>query len=173
MSRLSTRLTATVTVCGALLAVAALPAAAADHDRNHPQRSSVVLGAVQSDRPGPDNRPGPGNRPGPDNRSARSLNAEWVTVTNTGRSAVDLGGWTLSDTDHNTYRFGHLHLGGHQSVRVHTGVGRNTGRDVYQGRRSHVWDNVDTATLRDSRGHVVDSESWGRRHGGGGRTGRA
>jgi hypothetical protein len=159
VSRFSTRLTATVVACGALLAVTALPATAADRDRHNSQRSSVVLGAVQYDSPGPDNR------------SARSLNEEWVTVTNIGRSAVNLGGWTLSDTDRNVYRFDYLRLGGHQSVRVHTGFGHDTSRDVYQDRRSYVWDNADTATLRDSRGRVVDSESWGRHHEGGGREG--
>jgi hypothetical protein len=113
----------------------------------------VVIGAVQYDSPGPDTR------------STRSLNAEWVTVTNTGRSAVNLAGWTLTDTDRHTYRFHYLRLGGHQSVRVHTGIGRDTGRDVYQDRRAYVWNNTgDAATLRDNRGHLVDTKSWGRHH---------
>ena len=151
LSRFTTRLTATVAAAGALLAVAALPAAAVDQHRHHPQRASVVLGSVQY------------NSPGRDNGSTRSLNAEWVTVTNVGRSSVDLRGWTLSATDrHTTYRFDHVRLAGHASVRVHSGVGRDTTRDLYQDRRTYALRNAsDTVTLRDSRGHVVDTESWG------------
>jgi hypothetical protein len=152
VSRFTSRFVATALASGALLAAAALPASAADHHQRFPQRSSVVLGAIQYDSPGPENR------------SVRSLDEEWVTVANTGRHAVDLAGWTLSSSDRHTYRFGHLRLAAHASVRVHTGVGRDTARDVYQDRRDYVWDNhADTATLRDNRGHVVDTESWGHR----------
>ncbi|WP_328535321.1 lamin tail domain-containing protein [Streptomyces sp. NBC_00344] len=149
MSRFATHLAATLVASSALLAAAALPAAAADHGRSA-HRSPVVLGTIHS----------AGHI-----RSARALNTEWATVTNTGRNTVNLSGWTLSDADHHTYRFHHLLLGGHRSVRVHTGVGRDTGSNVYQDRRSSVWDSHDdTATLRDGRGHVVDSKSWGRRN---------
>jgi len=100
-----------------------------------------------------------------DNRTNTSLNNEWVTVVNTGRGAVSLSGWTLTGASRHTYRFTHLRLAGHSAVRVHTGVGRDTTRDVYQDRREYVWNNDhDAATLRDSRGHAVDSKSWGHRH---------
>lgn len=114
------------------------------------RRSPVVIGQVQH------------NSPRRDFRSNRSLNAEWVEVTNNGRRAVDLDGWTLSDSDGNRYRFDDLRLPARSSVRVHTGRGFDTRHDVYQGRRSYVWDSRDTATLRDDRGRVVDFESWGR-----------
>ncbi|MEV7404411.1 lamin tail domain-containing protein [Streptomyces sp. NPDC091267] len=162
MSRSARRITATVLASGALLAAAALPAVAdghghdRDHGRGHSQpapRSAVVLGAVQY------------NSPGRDNGSNRSLNGEWVTVTNTSRHTVNLRGWTLSDESHRSYRF-NLRLAGRSSVRVHTGVGRDNSRDVYQDLRRYVWDSNDTATLRDDRGHKVDSKSWGRHHGG-------
>ncbi|WP_327365707.1 lamin tail domain-containing protein [Streptomyces sp. NBC_01217] len=152
MSRSARRFTATVLASGALVAAAALPATAADHDRGHGQsypRSAVVLGAIQYDSPGFDNG------------TNRSLNSEWVTVTNTSRYPVNLRGWTLSDESRNTYRF-NLWLAGRSSVRVHTGIGRDTSRDIYQDRRSYVWDANDTATLRDARGYRVDSTSWGR-----------
>ncbi|MEV5158477.1 lamin tail domain-containing protein [Streptomyces sp. NPDC053728] len=159
MSRSARRITATVLASGALLAAAALPATADGRGHGHghdrpAQRSAVVLGKVQYDSPGRDNG------------SNRSLNAEWVTVTNTSRHAVNLRGWTLSDESRRTYRFD-LRLPARSSVRVHTGVGRDTRHDVYQDRRNYVWDNRDTATLRDNRGNKVDSKSWGRnQHGG-------
>ncbi|MGW2474260.1 lamin tail domain-containing protein [Streptomyces sp. NPDC001665] len=158
MSRSARRITAAVLASGALVAAAALPAVAdgrdhgRDHDRgHHAPRPTVVLGKIQYDSPGRDNG------------SNRSLNGEWVTVTNTGRHTVNLRGWTLSDESHRTYKFD-LRLPGRSSVRVHTGVGRDTRHDVYQDRRNYVWDNIDTATLRDAHGHKVDSKSWGHRH---------
>ncbi|MEU1930664.1 lamin tail domain-containing protein [Streptomyces sp. NPDC019826] len=161
MSRSARRITATVLASGALLAAAALPATADGRDHGHhrpAQRSAVVLGEIQYDSPGRDNG------------SNRSLNAEWVTVSNTGRHAVNLRGWTLSDESRRTYTFD-LRLPGRSSVRVHTGVGRDTRHDVYQDRRHYVWDSRDTATLRDNRGHKVDSKSWGRYRDGGHRDG--
>lgn len=156
MSRNAQRLTATFLASGALMAAAALPATAADHDhgRHLPYRTAVSIGAVQYDSPGPENR------------SIRSLNSEWVTVTNNSRSGVNLDGWTLSNSGHRSYRFHGLRLRGHESVRVHTGNGRDTNRDVYQDRRDYFWNNYsDTATLRNDRGRTVDTESWGRHHG--------
>ncbi|HEY9330213.1 MAG TPA: lamin tail domain-containing protein [Streptomyces sp.] len=163
MSRSARRITATVLASGALVAAAALPAVADDHDhghghdhghsRGHAPRSAVVLGKIQY------------NSPGRDNGSNRSLNGEWVTVTNTSRHSVNLRGWTLRDESRRTYRFD-LRLPGRSSVRVHTGVGRDSRTDVYQDLRRYVWDSSDTATLRDAHGHKVDSKSWGHRHGG-------
>ncbi|WP_326665610.1 lamin tail domain-containing protein [Streptomyces sp. NBC_00385] len=155
MSRSARRITAVVLASGALVAAAALPAVADDHGhgRGHAPRSAVVLGKIQYDSPGRDNG------------SNRSLNGEWVTVTNTSRHSVNLRGWTLRDESRRTYRFD-LRLPGRSSVRVHTGVGRDSRTDVYQDLRRYVWDSSDTATLRDAHGHKVDSKSWGHRHGG-------
>ncbi|WP_327286871.1 lamin tail domain-containing protein [Streptomyces sp. NBC_01198] len=153
MSRIAFRLVSAALAAGAIVAAAALPASAADHGRSGPARSRVVIGDVH--------HAGRGS----DVRSNRSLNEEWVTVTNKGRHSVRLDRWTLTDADHHVYRFGHVSLRGHQSVRIHTGNGRNTDRDLYQDRRASVFDKSrDTATLRDGRGHVVDTESWGGRH---------
>ncbi|MEV4440447.1 lamin tail domain-containing protein [Streptomyces sp. NPDC049577] len=119
--------------------MAAVPAAASP---------AVGFGAIQYDSPGKDTR------------SNASLNAEWVTITNRSDRAVDLGGWTLSDASRHTYRF-HLKLGAHRSVKVHTGIGRDTAADVYWGSRAYVWNNDrDAATLKDSRGRVVAVKSW-------------
>ena len=78
---------------------------------------------------------------------------------------MNLDGWTLRDGDRNRYRFNHVRLAGHATVRVHTGVGRDTRTDLYQDRHHYVWGNYsDTATLRDDRGRTVDTESWGHGH---------
>ncbi|MGW7331565.1 lamin tail domain-containing protein [Streptomyces sp. NPDC054840] len=148
------RLLAAVLAAGALVGAAAVPAAAHDDDRHgrhghHAQHSSIVIGDVQHDRRDRD-------------RDNRALNREWVEVKNTGRHSVNLRGFTLTDRDGNRYRFDHLRLDGRSSVRVHTGNGRDTHRDVYQDRRHQIWDERDTATLRDNRGNVLDTQSWGR-----------
>ncbi|MFE6974235.1 lamin tail domain-containing protein [Streptomyces sp. NPDC057682] len=146
------RIAATVLTAGALVSAAALPASAHDHDR-HPSRAQVVISDVRADSPGRDDG------------SNRSLNAEWVELTNRGRHAVNLDGWTLRSSDGHRYRFDDVRLAGRATVRVHTGHGRDTRTDLYQDRRDYVWDNyTDTATLRDSRGRTVDTESWGRGH---------
>ncbi|MFG2622504.1 lamin tail domain-containing protein [Streptomyces sp. NPDC048507] len=102
--------------------------------------------------------------PGRDDHSNRSLNAEWVEVTNTTRDGINLRGWTLKDADGNRYRFGNIRIHSHATIRIHTGAGRDTRTDLYQGSREYIWGNrADTATLRDDRNRVVDTETWGRR----------
>ncbi|MCX4825612.1 lamin tail domain-containing protein [Streptomyces sp. NBC_01142] len=161
-SRTTRRLVAALLATGALVGAAALPASAddrRDHGRHQQARSAVVLGDIQYDSPGRDTR------------SNRSLNAEWVDVTNNGRRAVDLDGWTLTNRDGDRYHFDNLRLAGHSTVRVHTGHGRDTRRDVYQDRSDYVWDDrSDTATLRNDNGRTVDTDSWGRGHHNNGRT---
>ncbi|OKI61172.1 lamin tail domain-containing protein [Streptomyces sp. MJM1172] len=119
--------------------------------RDHRAPSSIAIGEVQNEDGGRGDRFG------------RALNREWVEVKNTGRHAVNLRGYTLTDEQGNRYRFPDFRLDGRSSVKVHTGQGRNTRHDLYQDRRRQVWDDSDTATLRDDRGNIIDTESWGRR----------
>ncbi|MFE6853851.1 lamin tail domain-containing protein [Streptomyces sp. NPDC057674] len=134
-----------------MVSVVALPASAHDGDRHRTPK--VEISAVQADSPGRDNR------------SVRSLNAEWVEITNNTRNAINLNGWTLNDEDGHRYKFNDYHLAGRSFVRIHTGEGRDTRTNVCQDRRNYVWDNdSDTATLRDACGRTVDTESWGHRH---------
>ncbi len=145
------RIAATLLAAGAVVSAAALPAAAHDGDRHRQPR--VEISAVQADSPGRDNG------------SNRSLNAEWVEITNNTRRVVNLNGWTLRSSDGDRYRFDNVRLAGRATVRIHTGVGRDTRSDLFQDRRHYVWDNrSDRATLRDNRGNTVDTESWGRRN---------
>ncbi|MEU5380534.1 lamin tail domain-containing protein [Streptomyces sp. NPDC005968] len=143
------RLAAVALTAATLGSLAAVPATAA----GRPHRPDVQISRVQYDSPGRDDR------------SNRSLNGEWVQITNNTRRAINLDGWTLSDRDHHTYRFHHYRLAGRATVRVHTGIGRDVRTDLYQDRRAYVWNNdTDTATLRNQRGRTVDSISWGHRH---------
>ncbi|WUC68893.1 lamin tail domain-containing protein [Streptomyces sp. NBC_00667] len=145
------RVVAAFLAAGALVGAAALPASASG-DHHRATHSSVVIGSVQHESH-------------VRNVSNHALNREWVEVKNTGRRSVELRGYTLTDKQGNRYRFAGLRLEGGHSVKVHTGQGRNTHRDVYQNRRQQIWDARDIATLRDDRGRVIDTESWGGRQG--------
>ncbi|MFE9808787.1 lamin tail domain-containing protein [Streptomyces sp. NPDC005548] len=145
------RLVAAALAAGALVGSAAVSASAAPGPRA--ERSPVAISRVQSDAPGVDSR------------SNRSLNGEWVEVTNSTWRAVSLNGWTLSDRDGNRYTFHQYRLAARSTVRVHTGVGHDTSKDLFQDRRREVWDNrSDVATLKTDHGRFVDSVSWGQRH---------
>ena len=103
-----------------MVSAVALPASAADR---RPERPKVEISAVQYDSPGRDDR------------SNRSLNKEWVELTNTTRRAVNLDGWTLEDESGRTYTFDNYRLAGRATVRIHTGEGRDTRTGVSDGCR--------------------------------------
>jgi hypothetical protein len=102
------------------------------------------------------------NSPGSDNRSNASLNAEWVKLRNRTAHPVSLSGWTLRDTSRHVYHFAvGYSLRAHGTVRVHTGSGRDTQRNLFQDRRAYVWNNDgDTAILRGPAGNVRDRCSY-------------
>ncbi|MEU5087460.1 lamin tail domain-containing protein [Streptomyces sp. NPDC021356] len=144
--------------------MAALPASADDpagnprpqshqshpsHKSNHSHHQSVVISGVHLDDRARAHH------------SDRALNTEWVEITNNSRRDVNLDGWTLADQHGHTYTFRHYRLDGRATVRVHTGYGHDTHRDLYQDRRTSVWDRHDTATLRNDHRRFVDSVSWG------------
>ncbi|MGW1622475.1 lamin tail domain-containing protein [Streptomyces sp. NPDC002172] len=148
------RLTAAAGVAAAAVGALTLPAAAAGQHTARPH-SDVVISSVQYDSPGRDDR------------SNRSLNKEWVDITNTTRRTVNLDDWTLTDRAGHTYTFRHFHLQARATVRVHTGEGQDSRTDVYQDRRTYVWNNdTDTATLRNNHDRVVDEVTWGQHRGG-------
>ncbi|MGW2419524.1 lamin tail domain-containing protein [Streptomyces sp. NPDC001709] len=147
------RTTAVTAVAAAVVGALALPAAATGHQAGGTHHGVVFISGVRHAWQG---------------RAAHSngsLNKQWVDVTNNTRRAVNLDNWKLSDANGHTYTFHHVLLAGRATVRVHTGVGRDTKTDLYQDRRTRVWDvNADTATLRDARGRLVDTYAWGRSH---------
>jgi len=99
--------------------------------------------------------------PGSDDRSNSSLNAEWMVVKNTNPEAVSLRGWTLRDASGHTYTFRSLTLGAGETVRVHTGSGRDTSSHVYWGSGNYVWNNTsDRAELRRPTGTLKDTCTW-------------
>jgi micrococcal nuclease len=90
-------------------------------------------------------------------------NDEWVDLTNTGTTAVDMTGWVLKDeSSTHRYRFpSRFTLEPGAEVRVFTGCGTDTATEFYWCNDSAVWNNDgDTAFILDSSGNIVDSEGY-------------
>lgn len=98
--------------------------------------------------------------PGKDTRSNASLNGEWVQIKNQTRSSRSLRGWSLRDRSGHVYVFGAYTLRPGKTVKIHTGRGKNTASQRYQGKRTYVWDNRDSVSLRTAAGRVADTCSW-------------
>ena len=90
------------------------------------------------------------------------LNDEYVVITNTDTVTHVIGGWRLRDRANHVYVFpSGASIGPKRSVRIHTGSGKNTPFDRYQGRGYYVWNNdTDTAYLRDANNRGGDTCSW-------------
>lgn len=97
-----------------------------------------------------------------------NINREYLTVKNTGHKVVRLHGWKAVDmrqanTGSNAnYRFkAHFRLRPGHSVRLHSGKGRNTRKDLYWGLSRMRWNNAgDTAYLNNRAGKTVSTCSY-------------
>ena len=92
-----------------------------------------------------------------------NLTDEYVTLTNTGDDALDVGGWTVSDEADHVYTVAEgTKIASGASLTVYTGSGSDTGTDRYWGRDSPVWNNDgDTVTVRDAEGVTVATRTYG------------
>lgn len=93
-----------------------------------------------------------------------NLNGEWVRFTNRGTEPVDLDGWEVADESaSHRYRFSDLRLDPGGSVTLFTGCGTDDDTSRYWcASGSAVWNNSgDTVFLRDGRGNIVVSLSYG------------
>lgn len=91
-----------------------------------------------------------------------NLNDEYVVLENTGQESLDVSGWTVSDTDEETYTFPDgTGLGPGESLTLHTGSGSNTESDHYWGKGRAIWSNDgETATVKDDTGSLVTNRSY-------------
>ena len=102
------------------------------------------------------------NSPGPDTGSNASLNAEYVVIKNMTTTNRSLTGWTLKDKAGHTYRFPTFTLKAGAKVYVRTGKGTATATTRYYNYSWYVWNNTgDTAYLRDAKGYLQHSCTWG------------
>ena len=111
--------------------------------------SPITISGVQYDSPGSDLG---GNR---------TLNAEWVRLTNRGSRATTLTGWTLRDRANHVYRFGTFRLGAGKSVVIHTGRRTNTAAHRHWRSGWYIWNNDgDRAGLKNRAGTTVSTRTW-------------
>lgn len=131
-------------LCAALLAVPAAPAAEPPlrfHDSQY-------------------------DSPGKDDRSPASLDAEWISLINTGKTPVHLKGWSVGEAQGRVYTFGAVVVPVKGKITLHTGRGTDTSTDLYWNSGNHVWNNTgDQATLRDPAGRTRDLCGWGHLNG--------
>jgi micrococcal nuclease len=91
-----------------------------------------------------------------------NLNDEYVTVENTGSKALDLSGWTVTDTAGHTYTVPNdVSLGPGESITLHTGSGTDTQADLYWDRGGAVWNNGgDTVTVTTDTGSTAAQRAY-------------
>jgi hypothetical protein len=104
------------------------------------------------------------NSKGSDTGSNKSLNLEYVKLTNKTKKTVNLRYWTVRDRAGNVYKFtSNFPLAAGKSVYLRTGKGKNTSTTRYWGRKGYVWNNTgDTAYLRSSANKTIDTCGWGK-----------
>ncbi len=107
--------------------------------------AAISISSIQFDAPGDDRK---------------NLNGEWIRVTNSGQSPVDMTGWRLYDESGRVYVFPRFALSPGDSAKVFTGQGLDSTTKLYIGRGSPIWNNNgDTALLGDAGGNVVSQRS--------------
>ena len=88
---------------------------------------------------------------------ADALVEEWVEFENVGEGSLDMGDWTLLDSEGWEFHMpSAFTLGAGETFRLHTGSGEWTDSDLYWGVERPVWDNdEDTVKARDADGRTV------------------
>jgi hypothetical protein len=87
---------------------------------------------------------------------AGDLEAETIVLRNEG-GAVSLEAWTLSSGTTEPFALPAVTLFTEGELRVHTGEGDDTPRDLYWGQAQPIWREGELVTLRDAAGNVVDT----------------
>lgn len=84
-------------------------------------------------------------------------NQEYVKITNSGKTSVNLKGWKIKDKGaKHTYTFSSYTLKSKATVTLRSGKGRNSGSTLYWNKYSFIWNNNgDTAYLYNAQGKLV------------------
>lgn len=90
-----------------------------------------------------------------------NLNGEYVSFRNNCNITINMNGWTLKDSGTKVYKFGRGFLGPEGSVKISSGCGNNTDKDLFWCSKRSVWNNNgDALYLRNSQGFLVLTESY-------------
>jgi hypothetical protein len=83
---------------------------------------------------------------------AGSLPDERMIISNSGSKALELSGWSLSDTNGAVYTFPQLTLYPGVKMELHTKAGVDSPTDLYWGLNSPIWTSGELAALYDNQG---------------------
>jgi hypothetical protein len=88
-------------------------------------------------------------------------NQEYVKITNSGKTSVNLKGWEIKDEGaKHTYTFSSNTLKSKSSITLRSGHGKDSGSTLYWNRYLFIWNNDgDTAYLYNAQGKLVSSKS--------------
>jgi deoxyribonuclease-1-like protein len=88
-----------------------------------------------------------------------NLNDEWVTITNTGESDVDITNWRITNSGSSySYVFPDAILESGETVTLYSKTGSNTEKSYYWNSGENIWNNYsDTAGLYDEDGNLIDN----------------
>lgn len=97
-----------------------------------------------------------------DGNDHENENDEYIVFKNTGESALDLSGWTVSDEADHTYTVpSGFTLAAGATVTLYTGSGQDTSSELYWGSDAAIWNNGgDTIYVRTEAGQQVISYSY-------------
>lgn len=112
------------------------------------EQFDITITAINADATGRDN----------ENR-----NGEWITITSSGSTDIDLTGWTIKDESSvHRYTFGDgVQLAPSASLVVFTGCGEDQPGEFYWCDDTPVWDNSgDTGFLLDPNGTIVSQYGY-------------
>jgi micrococcal nuclease len=91
----------------------------------------------------------------------RRLNEQTVTIRNIGSKAISIKGWTIIEQRGRRFHFPAATLRPQQQLVLHTGRGRDHGRQLYWRRTRPVWRAPhDRARLLDRDGKTIQSCAW-------------
>jgi putative serine protease PepD len=92
--------------------------------------------------------------------SGGDVSNEWIEIENQGYRTVSLAGYTLSDSNGNTYTFPNVSLSPLQRIRLYTGEGTDEGNTLYWNATAPIWQASTHAVLSNAAGQPVNELAY-------------
>lgn len=94
------------------------------------------------------------NAPGNDEEN---VNGEWLEINNQGKETLSLDSYYLKDESNNLFTFPAIFLKGNGTLRIYSGKGKNTNKEIFWQSDRPIWNNdSDCAYLFDNQSLMVD-----------------
>jgi micrococcal nuclease len=90
-----------------------------------------------------------------------NMNGEYVIITNTGTTTINLQNWSIKDEATHIYTFPDVLLSPNGNLTLYTGTGQNSNITLYWNSKEPIWNNDgDTAFLFDANGDLASTISF-------------